>query len=78
MKKYFRFILILLFVLFCSFQDAEPAKLHFSWQLLVAIVLAIYDVFARLIVTVKDISWLSWIIKLIGFLNEFLNRKKKK
>lgn len=48
-----------------------------SWKLIVALILGLYDVIARLIPTVNDWSWLSWIIKLISFLNDFLNRKKK-
>jgi hypothetical protein len=73
------FALVAFFMLFCGFQDpgdTEPFKL--SFKLIVAIVLGLYEVIVRLVPTVLDLSWLSWIIKLLAFANEFLNRKKKK
>lgn len=73
-------ILAVFFIVLCSFfQDSqvlsEPIKL--SWKLIVALILGLYDVIARIIPTINDWSWLSWIIKLVSFLNEFLNRKRK-
>jgi hypothetical protein len=73
------FSLALLFILLCAFQDGTPAEpFHLTWKLIIPIVLGLYDVIVRFIPTVKDLSWLSWIVKLLNFLNEFLNRKKKR
>lgn len=73
------FSLALLFILLCAFQDGTPAEpFHLTWKLIIPIILGLYDVVIRFIPTVNDLSWLSWIVKLLNFLNEFLNRKKKK
>jgi hypothetical protein len=71
------FLSFVFFIILSAFmQDAEPVKL--SWKIILPIVLGIYEVIARLIPTVNDWSPLSWIIRLVNMLNEFLNRKKKK
>ena len=71
-------ILALLLPSLASFaQDPEPEPFLWSWKLLIIIALGFYDVIARVIPTVNDLSWLSWIIKALNFLNEFLNRKKR-
>jgi len=72
--------MMLIFVALCSFyQDpTQPEPIHFTWKLIIALVLGLYDVVVRLIPTINDWSWLSWIVKLLNFLNEFFNRKKKK
>lgn len=79
MKKYFRFILILLFVLLCSFQGdvPEPVKLK-TWQLVIAFIAGIYEVVVRLIPTVANLSWIGKIIDILKWISDFLNRKKKK
>ena len=78
MKKRIIFLSLLILAITASAfaQDAEPLKL--SWTIIIPIILGIYDVLARIIPTVNDWSWLSWIVKFLNFLNEFFNRKKRK
>lgn len=79
MKKLIVFSSLAAFMLLSSFfQVPDPEPVHFTWKLILPILLGLYDVIVRFIPTVNDLSWLSWIIKAISFLNEFLNRKKKK
>lgn len=47
------------------------------WQLIIAIILGVYEVFARLIPTVKDISILSWFIAFLRWLSDNLNNRKR-
>jgi len=70
-------VLAVIFIVFCAFQDPSPEPIHLTWKIIVPIILGLYDVIVRFIPTIIDLSWLSWIIKAIAFLNEFLNRKKK-
>jgi hypothetical protein len=81
--KYFMGVLVILllsFPLILCGQDPtpDPAPFVWSWKMLLLIAMGVYDVIARIVPTINDISWLSWIIKLLNFLNEFFNRKRKK
>ena len=77
-KKFIPLILLASFLLLTSFFQVDPEPIKLKWYIVLPIILGLYDVIVRLIPMVNDISWLSWIIKLIAFLNEFFNRKKKK
>ena len=48
------------------------------WQELIAIIIGIYEVIARLIPTVGNISLIAKIIALLKWLSDNLNRTKKK
>jgi len=48
-----------------------------SLKLIIAIVLGIYEVLARLIPTVGQWSLLGWIIKLLYWISENLDKRKK-
>jgi hypothetical protein len=48
-----------------------------KWPIIVALIIGVYDVLARLIPTVNDWSILSWIIKLLKWLSDSANRKIK-
>ena len=77
MRAILSFLSLVVFFVLCAFaQEPEPVKL--SWKIILPIILGIYEVISRLIPTVNDWSPLSWIIRLINMLNEFLNRKKRK
>jgi len=70
---------LLLFFVFCSFvQDGDPEPFKFTWHTLVLIIAGFYEVLARLIPTVKDISLLGKIIEILLWISNFLNVKKKK
>lgn len=53
----------------------EP--IHFTWQLIVALLAGIYEVVVRLIPTVTNYSFIGKIIESLVWLSNFLNRKKK-
>jgi len=84
--KFIKFFYIRLFLILALLlpslallaQDPEPEPFKFTWKLLIAVILGLWEVIGRLIPTVNDVTWLSWIIKLLSFLNEFLNRKKRR
>lgn len=46
------------------------------WHLILALIIGIYEVLARLIPTVNDWSVLSWIIKLFKWISDSTNRSK--
>lgn len=48
-----------------------------NWQLIVAIIIGVYEVIARLIPTVGDWSILSKIIALLRWISDGLNNRKK-
>jgi len=78
---YTRLILILVLLspsLVMFAQDPEPDPFKLTWKIILPVLLGLYEVIVRFIPTVNDLSWLSWIIKAISFLNDFLNRKKRK
>ena len=47
------------------------------WHAALAVILGIYEVIARVIPTVKTWSILSWIIKLLSWISDNLDIKKK-
>lgn len=44
---------------------------------IVALILGVYEVVARVFPTVRDYSIISWIIKLLAWLSDTLNNRKK-
>jgi len=59
-------------------QDVPAEPFQFTWHTLVLIIAGIYEVLARLIPTIKDISILGKIIEILLWISNFLNVKKKK
>jgi hypothetical protein len=49
-----------------------------NWQIIVALVIGIYEVVARLIPTVSDITILGKIIALLKWISDSVNNTKKK
>lgn len=61
----------------CStLKGAIPVDGSSVLYLIVLAVLSIYEVIARLIPTVADISLISWIIKFLKWLSDALNNRK--
>jgi len=48
-----------------------------DWRLIIAIIIGVYEVLARLIPTVGTWSVLSWIIRLLQWISDGLDRKRK-
>jgi hypothetical protein len=48
-----------------------------NWQLLIAVVVGIYEVVVRIIPTVGDITILGKIIAFLKWISDNLNRRKK-
>lgn len=48
-----------------------------NWQLIVAVIIGVYEVLARVFPTIGDITILGNIIKLLKLLSDNLNRTKK-
>jgi UDP-N-acetylglucosamine enolpyruvyl transferase len=83
MKNYFSPIpaimlfLILVFLIACSLvpasldiQGVKPSTLY----LVIAAILAIYEIIVRLIPNISDISIISWIIRFLKWLSDNLSR----
>lgn len=51
--------------------------LGFDWKIVISIILGIYEVLVRFIPTVGTWSILSWIIKLLQWLSDMLDNRKK-
>lgn len=47
-----------------------------KWTVIIGLVLTVYELAARLIPTVKDVSILGKAIKLLGLVSDTLNKKK--
>lgn len=71
------FILVLLFILVCSFQPvaAEPFKLTLSMVL--AFIVGLYEVVIRIVPTAGQYGIIGKIIEVLAWLSNFLNVKKK-
>jgi len=65
--KFFTARLILILALLCPSlvllaQDPDPDPVKLTWKIILPVILGLYEVLVRLIPTVNDLSWLSWII----------------
>lgn len=69
-------LLLLAFVLFCSFAPAEPEPFKVTWYLVIAFVVGIYEVIVRLVPTIGQNGVVGKIIEILNWLSNFLNRKK--
>jgi len=70
-------IAIILFMVLTSFSQAEPEPVKISVSLILAFLVGIYEVVARLIPTIKNYSLIAKIINILVWVSDFLNRKKK-
>jgi len=48
-----------------------------NWQLIVAVIIGVYEVLARVFPTIADITILGNIIKFLKWVSDNLNRRKK-
>jgi hypothetical protein len=75
--KIFLFLLIL-FIPLTLFSQVEPEPFKLTWYIIVGILAGVYDVFVRIIPTVKNYSFIGKIIEILLWVSNFLNNKKKR
>lgn len=69
-------LLLLAFVLLCSLAPAESEPLKITWYLIIAFIVGVYEVIARLIPSVGQNGVIGKIIEILNWISNFLNRSK--
>lgn len=71
-------LMLILFswLLLTSLSAANPEPIKFTWPLVLALVVGIYEAVVRIIPTAGQWGVVGKIIEILSWLSNFLNRKK--
>ena len=70
------FILLLAFVLLCSFAPVEVEPFKLTWPLIIMLLAGFWEVIIRIIPTAGQFGIVGKVIEILAWLSNFFNRSK--